>query len=339
MRKIATLIIAFAGSQFALNAQTLTRSEVFDVGSTQVYRKCDTTGVQNGNSGTGNNWDYSSLVSTGTVGTNDYVATASHPQGSFYAAANMTADPANDAWQMFSANTDSIHLIGEKSLTNTRLVYTDGASFFKFPMAFATPLTDSVEGTYPDGFISSVTRFGYYQVTFDAEGSLITPFATFPTAKRVEYIGEFRDSSWTGVANSDVILLRYEWYVPGRTMPVLIIHNSMVVLNNGNPQVGKEVWFADDNAVSIETPMLIDMVLSPNPTNGDAKLLIGMVAAGDLNVEVFNLLGERLQVVSNSWMGAGTHEFDLKTSGLAKGIYLVKATRNGETETRKLILN
>lgn len=339
MRKYATLFIAFACSQLVLNAQTLTRSELFDLGSSQVYRKCDTTGVVQGSSGTGNNWDFSSLVATSTVGTNDYVAPTSHPQGSFYAAANLTADPATDAWQMFVSNTDSIHIIGEKSLTNTRLVYTDGASFFRFPMAFNTPLTDSVEGTYPDGFISSVTRTGYYQVTFEAEGSLITPFQTFPSAKRVEYAGEFRDSSWTGVANSDVYLLRYEWYVPGRTMPVLIIHNSQVILNNGNPQVGKEVWFADDNAVAIDQPAFEGMHISPNPTSGNAKLELNLANGSEVSLELFNIMGERILELNNSWLDAGLHSFDLNTEGLAKGVYLVKASRNGESETRKLILN
>ena len=338
MRKVTTLIALALTFAFGLNAQTLTRAEIFDVGTTQIYRKADTTGVTEGPAGTGQAWDFSTLVSGPVVGTNDYIAPSAHPAGSFYATANLAFDPSNDAWRMYESNADSIFLIGEKSTANTRLTYTDGATIFKFPFAFNTPMTDSVYGEYPDGFFSSVSRNGYYRVTFDADGSLITPFMTFPSAKRIEYIGVFRDSSWTGAANADNFLIRYEWYVPSRTAPVLILNKTELILNNGNPQRNFEVWYADDNATAIDPLRNASIAIAPNPTEGSATLHLNLLQNEELQIEVLNLLGERVSFVAAGMQAAGTHKFDLQTETFAKGVYFVKVQGQSENHVVKLVV-
>lgn len=338
MRKITTLFAIAFSLGFSLKAQTITRAELFDVGTSQIYRKADTTGVTEGPSGTGQNWDFSSLVNTPVVGTNDYTAPSAHPQGSFYASANLTFDPANDVWQMYESSADSIFLIGEKSTANTRLTYSDGAKLFDFPVAFNTPWTDSVHGVYPDGFFSSVDRKGTYEVTFDAEGSLITPFMTFASSKRVKYIGIFRDSSWTGAANADNFLIRYEWYVPGRTAPVLILNKTQLILNNGNPQVNTEVWYADDNAVAINNAQNENLSIAPNPSAGSARLFLDLAQDAEMQIEVLNVVGERVSVINQEFFPAGKHSIDLNTAGFAKGVYFVKLNREGNTSVSKLVI-
>lgn len=338
MRKITTLFAFTLTLALGLNAQTLTRAELFDVGTTQVYRKADTTGVTQGPAGTGQAWDFSTLVSGPAVVTNNYVLPSSHPSGSFFATANLTFAPANDAWQMFEASATDITIIGEKSTANTRLTYSDPATLFTFPVAFNTPNTDTVVGVYPDGFFSSVDRNGFYQVTFDADGSLITPFMTFPAAKRIEYIGVFRDSSWTGAATADNFLIRYEWYVPGRTAPVLILHKTQIILNGGNPQSSFDVWYADDNAVAIDAGMNESMVVAPNPTTGNTKLQLSLAQAEELNIEVLNVVGERVSLLQPGMTSAGAHSFELQTEGLAKGIYFVRVNRQGNSNVTKLVI-
>ena len=338
MRKITTLIAFALTLALGLNAQTLTKAEIFDIGTTQMYRRADTTGVTEGPSGTGQAWDFSALVSSPAIGTHEYIAASAHPEGSFFATANMAYSPSTDAWQMFESSADSIYLVGEKSTANTRLTYSDGATFFKFPVAFNTPQIDSVYGEFPDGFFSSVSRKGIYEVTFDAEGSLITPFMTFAAAKRVEYRGAHLDSSWTGAANAFNFMSRYEWYVPGRTAPVLILHKTQIILNGGNPQTNFEVWYADDNATGVEAGMNQSMTLAPNPTTGNTKLQVNLAQADELEIEVLNMVGERVSLVQTGFTSAGLHTFELQTEGLAKGVYFVRLNSEGNSNVSKLVI-
>jgi hypothetical protein len=337
MRKILTLI-AIACFAHSLNAQTLLRTELPDTGDVQIYRKADTTGVTEGPGGTGQAWNFSSLVQTPVVGTNRYVTPATHPQGSFYATANLCFSPLNDAWAFYQASADSLYIIGEKSLTNTRLTYTDGGAWYRFPQSFMVANTDSVEGTYPDGFISTVTRNGFIMSTYDGEGSLITPFATYPSVKRVELIGIYRDSSWTGAAESDIFIKRYEWYAAGNRMPVLIIHNQMIILNGGNPQILKDVYWGDSTAVGIDNAFEGRFDLSPNPSNGHARLQYSLDADQHVGIEVFNMLGKRVKTLCEELQSPGHHQVDFDMVGAAKGLYYVRLNTAQGTATRKLVI-
>lgn len=336
MRKTTTFF-AFVCLTLGLHAQFV-RTDMGDLGDSQQYRKADTTGVGDGSAGAGQNWDFSTLVATNLIPTNSYVVPSLHPQGSAYPTANVAFSPANDAWQFYESSADSLYMIGEKSPTNTRITYTDGAAWFRYPQAFSVPNTDNVLGTYPDGFISTVTRRGTIQTVFDGDGSLITPFATYPSVKRVEYSAVYFDSSHTGAANVDVSLLRYEWYASTQTMPVLIIHHQEVIVNGGNPQITKEIYWADPNAVAV-TPEVGDRFeLYPNPSQGRAQLRYAIDAAGEVRVEILNLLGERVRLVVDETQSAGTYQYDLG-AGLSKGIYMVRMQDVRGTSTQKLILN
>jgi hypothetical protein len=233
MRNTFTLI-AFVLLGLGVQAQLL-RSDFPDVGDSQVYRKADS--VAPGPAGTGQNWNFSALVDQPTVVTNQYIVPNSHPQGSFFPTSNLCYKPFNDDFDFYISNTDSLYLVGEKSVANTRITYSDGGLLYSFPQAFNVAQLDSVEGVYPDGFISNVTRKGWYQTTFDGDGVLTTPVGLYPGVKRVEIRGYFQDSSWLGAADGELFLLRYEWYASTQRMPVMIIHSQQFSLNCGNTSV------------------------------------------------------------------------------------------------------
>jgi hypothetical protein len=335
MRNIFTLI-AFALLGFMAQAQ-LVRTDFPDVGDSQVYRRADS--VAAGPSGSGQNWNFGGLVNQSTVATNQYIAPSAHAQGSFFPSANLCYKPSNDDYKFYEASADSLYLIGEKSVANTRCSYSDGARLYSFPQAFGVANIDSVEGLYPDGFISNVSRIGWYQTTFDGDGQLTTPYMTYPSVKRVEIAAYFQDSSWLGAADGEVSLLRYEWYASGETMPVLIISSQQFILNGGNPSVTYEVWYADPNAVKTPEGAFANLEVYPNPTQGNSQLSYHLSMDDNVEIELLSVVGERVRMVSSGSQAAGNHQVDLGTAELAQGIYLVRLTSSQGTVTRKLIIN
>jgi hypothetical protein len=75
----------------------------------------------------------------------------------------------------------------------------------------------------------------------------------------------------------------------------------------------------------------------PNPTTGITNLKLEMDNASDVNVAVFNILGKLLQSFNYTNVTNRTHSIDL--SNQPNGIYFVRLTTNGQTETKKVIVN
>jgi hypothetical protein len=81
-----------------------------------------------------------------------------------------------------------------------------------------------------------------------------------------------------------------------------------------------------------------DMVsVFPNPTNGQININLGLAEAGDIQIRVFNTLGEQVALIRENNSVGGSYSFDL--SDRANGIYFVElSTAFGKT-TKKIILN
>ena len=75
----------------------------------------------------------------------------------------------------------------------------------------------------------------------------------------------------------------------------------------------------------------------PNPTTGITNLKLEMDNANDVNVAVFNILGKLLQSSNYTNVTNRTHSIDL--SNQPNGIYFVRLTTNGQTKTKKVIVN
>jgi len=82
---------------------------------------------------------------------------------------------------------------------------------------------------------------------------------------------------------------------------------------------------------------LTSLALQPNPTNGQARLHATFGQPVDLQVAVFNLLGQ--QVWTNKALNTTDFRADLDLTGFADGLYLVRLTAGGQTLTKKLVKN
>jgi O-acetylhomoserine/O-acetylserine sulfhydrylase-like pyridoxal-dependent enzyme len=67
----------------------------------------------------------------------------------------------------------------------------------------------------------------------------------------------------------------------------------------------------------------------PNPTTGEATLDVNSVEGGVATVEVFSITGALVNTVSNS-IRVGQNRINVDLNGVPAGIYLIKATINGE---------
>lgn len=77
----------------------------------------------------------------------------------------------------------------------------------------------------------------------------------------------------------------------------------------------------------------------PNPFADVATVRIDASRVQSLRIDVYNILGRRVQTIADQTVAPGTHSFDFDARELPNGIYLIKASANGETQVQTLVHN
>ena len=93
--------------------------------------------------------------------------------------------------------------------------------------------------------------------------------------------------------------------------------------------------------VSASLPMAASFSLSeayPNPFNPVTPMELVMPVAGDLIVEVYNLLGQSVSTLTSGYMEVGTYTLTWDASDVSSGMYFVKAQADEFITTQKLML-
>ncbi|MCB2213424.1 lamin tail domain-containing protein [bacterium] len=77
----------------------------------------------------------------------------------------------------------------------------------------------------------------------------------------------------------------------------------------------------------------------PNPFNAATTLTITLPETSELTVMVYNVAGQQVAQLADGSFNAGTHELTFDASGLASGLYFIRATAPGRmTQTQKVML-
>ncbi|MEP0545471.1 MAG: T9SS type A sorting domain-containing protein [Rhodothermales bacterium] len=94
---------------------------------------------------------------------------------------------------------------------------------------------------------------------------------------------------------------------------------------------------AEDEATPSGSPVLTTAY--PNPFTASTSFALTVPASGPARVEVFDLLGRRVAVLHDGPLAAGAeHHFTFHAASLPSGLYVVRATGEGFTETRRVTL-
>jgi hypothetical protein len=76
----------------------------------------------------------------------------------------------------------------------------------------------------------------------------------------------------------------------------------------------------------------------PNPSNGNTNIVFDLSQDQNVNVSIYNLLGEQVYSISKEKMEAGHQMITVAGGNLASGMYMVKLTTDNATTTQKLII-
>ena len=76
----------------------------------------------------------------------------------------------------------------------------------------------------------------------------------------------------------------------------------------------------------------------PNPFNPNTKIRFSIPKEVQVNVSIFNILGEKVKELKNELMKPGYYDVEFNATGFASGVYLYRIKAGDFVETKKMIL-
>jgi len=77
---------------------------------------------------------------------------------------------------------------------------------------------------------------------------------------------------------------------------------------------------------------------SPNPFNPTTTISFSIADAGNVNIDVFNVAGQKIDTIANDFMSAGSHTVSWDASGFSAGVYFYTVKTSDMSKTMKMTL-
>ncbi len=155
--------------------------------------------------------------------------------------------------------------------------------------------------------------------------------------------GEELELSWPGIETVDdayELLL----YTPDNTEIDLRSTDSYVFSSEDTPDSRQDFMILCRYAGSgVEDGDALPVAfgihdLYPNPFNDQVRISYGLPEAGDVQLTVFNILGQQVAQIANGQRTAGLHTTLWQADGFASGVYIVKLEAAGQQQVKKVQL-
>ena len=76
----------------------------------------------------------------------------------------------------------------------------------------------------------------------------------------------------------------------------------------------------------------------PNPFNPTTTIEFSLPYPQDIQLTVYNILGQQVQLLTEQTYSAGIHQVRFDGSGMASGVYVYRLTTGGQAVSRKMVL-
>ena len=111
----------------------------------------------------------------------------------------------------------------------------------------------------------------------------------------------------------------------------LLTPNAVVIRQNVSVSISE-----GDNTSGINQFILKQNY--PNPFNPSTQIEFSIPGPLHVKLEIFNMLGERMDVLVSQSMSAGEHSIEWNAEEVPSGIYMYRLTAGDRIESRKMVL-
>lgn len=142
----------------------------------------------------------------------------------------------------------------------------------------------------------------------------------------------------------------HPWSQNGKTYPYdssATTHMTVFIqTNSAMPASGVPAKYVFQSASSLVTTVLgfeeisngVYFEMYPNPTSSNTTLNFKLDKSTQVNVDVYDMLGQKVIASNNGTMSAGEHAMNIDCTGLQSGVYFVKIATDNGTVTKRLVV-
>lgn len=105
----------------------------------------------------------------------------------------------------------------------------------------------------------------------------------------------------------------------------------------GGVDIGADEWNNPDTKIIKNKVENYQLLSFPNPFTICTTIQVELKSGGNIDLSLYDLSGKKIETIANKKLSAGKHEFELRDSGLKKGIYVCILKTNSGIQTRKII--
>lgn len=332
-KKHTFFLFALCGATLS-NAQiTLTSATMPKAGAVIENASIETAAAETlsiGNGGASQTWDFSAVP---VEPFSNYPTFFSNPAqtpyaGSFPLASLASSSELSDTteYAYYKLTNAEYSLLGIAD-PEQNIAYSQPFKFLQFPFTYQNTFSQSVNisgngGGFPANGAASTT------VLADGYGSVKTQLGTFPCL-RVKRISEINLTVLIfNIIQRDTV---FEWWTNQYNSPVFTYTHSYLNFA-GDETLDVYAETLTQQTVDSKEPVAqaLNLLLTPNPSEGPATLRFELKNAGKADVAVFDLQGKKLlsQHLGNCNPGVNTADIDL--SPLPSGNYFLALTGSGK---------
>lgn len=323
MKKAFTAIALFLLVCMSAAAQPVIHNlEDFAVGTILRFEKCETQGVQLGDSGANKFWDYSRLNALHDTLTEWMVAPAATPASNLFPKSNLVEKYSDGRYVYINKISSGNYLVGYVDTSqNISTFYSNPMLFAQRPMSYLQQFSDS----YADSFTVSGAEFrgtGIITALADGYGTLKLPNATYTNVLRVKIYQEQTDTMIQSGTETITKTFTYAWFDDQHRSALLKIDS---VDNNFFSQKQVEYLIQEQTTSVSEHSSDNDKIcIFPNPVN---NWLVVTYKGPNSNSYELTLTDACGRLLHHKLLTGGRAEIDL--ADLPKGTYQLNVMGSG----------
>lgn len=351
MKRIFTILLCVI--TIALHAQpTLTSANEATIGTTFTYNYVDPTGIQPGNSGASQTWNFASVTPNGTTSVHNYVSAASTPYAANFPGSNLVQQVIDTAtvylYHTASASSTVLHGIAfDAGGTPSIMNYSNSELLRQYPATYNTTLSDTYAGTLTMSMgpvTITIYRYGTYNYLVDGYGTLTTPAGTFTNTLRAKIRQVFTDSMvYVGVPLPAQVnqnfSTSYFWActnTPNKLYQFYIGYDTLVSPQGTTPQ--KSVSFQGaPSAVEEIVPKADAATVFPNPASEYATINLDNSVTGIAQLLLYDVKGRMVKNISAEMRKANRYEWMFPVSDIETGLYHARITCGDKQWQTKIV--
>jgi hypothetical protein len=327
-KKLLPMMLLFVSSA-AIAQPTITNTSNPQHGNSFTYYTCDSVGP--GAAGANVNWNFTNLNSTSNLSMT--FRNCPWAECDTFTGSNLTAAPDATNGGYYIATSNKFAWNGEHVMGGPKFKYTDERDIRRYPFTMGDTYTDTHLSTFASvGY--PWQRRGSVTVTADAYGTLQLPNYTHTNVLRLHYVDSMADSALTFSMESNYIRDVYEWWVPGQKEYLLHVELLTLLpsLINPNSMTIPTIIYTNQFPASVnEIANNGDIKIYPVPAHDNVT--IEMANGNIQSVEMTDIVGKRVVSVNGV---KGQLIYQINTSGIGAGIYLIRINSDNGIMTRKI---